>query len=114
ANSARELAETRATFVEELQRKNNELEAFSYSVSHDLRGPLRGINGFSTLLLEEYSDQLGVTGQEYLLHICEGTQRMGHLIDDLIALSRVSRTGLGREPVNLSSLVHDVIEDLRG
>src|SRR3984957_561596 len=84
ANSARELAETRAAFVEELERKNAELEAFSYSVSHDLRAPLRSIDGFSQLLLEECADTLNAKGQDYLKRVRASAQRMGNLIDDLL------------------------------
>ena len=66
ANSARELAETRAAFAGELERKNKELEAFSYSVSHDLRAPLRSINGFSQILLQDYSEKLDERGRTHL------------------------------------------------
>ncbi len=113
ANSARELAETRAAFVEELERKNSELEAFSYSVSHDLRAPLRSIDGFSQLLLQDNADQLDPQSQDYLRRVRESAQRMGELIDDLLSLSRVGRAGLRREPVDLTSIARAVFDELQ-
>ncbi|MGC2104820.1 MAG: response regulator [Candidatus Acidiferrum sp.] len=113
ANSARELAETRALFVEELERKNSELEAFSYSVSHDLRAPLRSIDGFSQLLLEDHAAKLDSKGQDYLHRVRDSAQRMGELIDDLLLLSRVGRAELSRAPVDLASIAREVFEELR-
>ena len=113
ANSARELAETRATFVEELERKNSELEAFSYSVSHDLRAPLRSIDGFSQLLLEDHAGKLDAKGQDYLRRVRESAQRMGELIDDLLLLSRVGRAELSRDQIDLSSIARAVFEELK-
>lgn len=112
ANSARELAETRATFVEELERKNNELEAFSYSVSHDLRAPLRSIDGFSQLLLEDFAGTLDAKAQDYLRRVRDSAQRMGELIDDLLQLSRVARADLSRSRIDLSSIARAVAEEL--
>lgn len=109
ANSARELAETRAVFAEELEHKNKELEAFSYSVSHDLRAPLRGIDGFSKILLMDYSDKLDSKGKEHLARVRANAQRMGELIDDLLQLSRVGRVELSRGRVNLSEIARAVI-----
>ncbi len=97
----------------ELAAVNKELEAFCYSVSHDLRAPLRGLDGFSQALLEDYGDKLGDEGQHLLQRIRAGSQRMGQLIDDLLNLSRVSRGELHREPVNLSGIAVDVLEELR-
>ncbi len=113
ANSARELAETRAAFAEELERKNGELEAFSYSVSHDLRAPLRSIDGFSRLLLEDCEGKLDGKGQDYLRRVCESAQRMGELIDDLLLLSRVARAELKRERVDLASIANVAFEELK-
>lgn len=113
ANSARELAEARASFVEELERKNKELEAFSYSVSHDLRAPLRSINGFSRLLLEDYAGNLDEKGQNYLVRVASSAQRMGELIDDILLLSRVSRADLRRGQIDLSRIVREVVENLQ-
>lgn len=112
ANSARELAETRAAFVEELERKNSELEAFSYSVSHDLRAPLRGIAGFSQILLQDYSGNLDEQGKNHLARIVEAAQRMAELIDALLQLSRLGRTELCKERVDLSAMARSVLEEL--
>jgi len=99
---------------EQLRTANKELEAFSYSVSHDLRAPLRGLDGFSQALLEDYGDKLDLTGKHLLQRIREASRRMDRLIDDLLNLSRLSRTELHREPVDLSGLAHDVADELRG
>ena len=113
ANSARELAEIRATFVDELKSKNIELEAFSYSVSHDLRAPLRSIDGFSKLLLDGYADKIDAKGQDYLHLVRESAQRMGQLIDDLLLLSRIGRAGLSRDQIDLSEIARRVSEELK-
>jgi two-component system NtrC family sensor kinase len=113
ANSARELAEARAVFVEQLERKNSELEAFSYSVSHDLRAPLRSIDGFSQLLLDKHAGNLDAEAQEYLRFVREAAQRMGELIDDLLLLSRVGRAELRRDRIDLSSIARVVAEELK-
>jgi len=113
ARGARVLAETRAVLVEELEQKNKELEAFSYSVSHDLRAPLRSIDGFSKSLIEDYSDKLDEKGKNYLQRVCAAAQRMGELIDDLLQLSRVGRTELQRRHVDLSTLACTVVDELR-
>jgi PAS domain S-box-containing protein len=97
----------------QLQSANNELEAFCYSVSHDLRAPLRSLDGFSQALLEDYSDKLDAQGQNYLGRIRAGSQRMGQLIDDLLSLSRVSRGEVSRELVDLSKMAHEVADELR-
>lgn len=97
----------------ELEAINNELEAFSYSVSHDLRAPLRAMDGFSRILLDDYADQLDDKGRDRLARIRVATQRMAGLIDDLLKLSRVSRAELHREPVDVSELAQEVIEALR-
>ncbi len=113
ARAARELAEAKAMLVEELEYKNKELEAFSYSVSHDLRAPLRGIDGFSQALLEDYTDRLDETGRNYLSRIRAAAQRMGQLIDDMLLLSRVGRVQIEREGVDLSGLAQAVADELR-
>lgn len=99
--------------VLELTSVNRELEAFSYSVSHDLRAPLRSIDGFSQALLEEYGDQFDAIGQDYLNRIRAATQRMGQLIDDLIDLSRLTRSDMHREPVDLSALAQAIAAELQ-
>ncbi len=97
----------------ELKAVNQELEAFSYSVSHDLRAPLRSIDGFSQALLEDCLDKLDENGQDYLHRIRSATQRMGTLIDDLLALSRVTRSDMHRSSVDLSQLAHRICTDLQ-
>ena len=92
---------------------NRELESFSYSVAHDLRAPLRSIDGFGQLLLEECSENLGATGRRYLNLVRESTQRMGQLIDDLLQLSRVTRSEVTREPVDLSAIATTTLARLR-
>jgi len=96
----------------ELSTANKELEAFCYSVSHDLRAPLRGLDGFSHALLEDYGDQLDEPGRDMLHRIHQASRRMDRLIDDLLDLSRVSRSALRREPVDLSGLARDVAGEL--
>jgi PAS domain S-box-containing protein len=97
----------------QLEAANKELEAFSYSVSHDLRAPLRGIDGFSQALLEEYRDGLDETGRDYLNRVRRAAQKMGFLIDDILKLSRVTRYELRRESVDLSGMVKELIESYR-
>jgi light-regulated signal transduction histidine kinase (bacteriophytochrome) len=113
ARAAQELAETRAVLADELERKNNELEAFSYSVSHDLRAPLRSIDGFSKVLLEDHAGQLDANGQHYLGLVRKAAQRMGELIDDLLKLSKVGRAELQRRRVDLSDLARKVATELQ-
>lgn len=96
-----------------LEGANKELEAFSYSVSHDLRAPLRTIDGFSQILLEDYEKVLDAEGQDYLGRVRNASQHMGHLIDDLLNLSRVTRSPLRRDRVDLSSLVSGIARELR-
>jgi light-regulated signal transduction histidine kinase (bacteriophytochrome) len=96
----------------ELKVVNRELESFSYSVSHDLRAPLRSIDGFSQALLEDCFGQLDVTGQDYLHRIRNATQRMGNLIDDLLNLSQVTRSEMNLESVNLSLLASNISTEL--
>lgn len=92
----------------ELEAANKELEAFSYSVSHDLRSPLRSIDGFSQILLEDYDGKLDAGVVDSLRRIREASRRMGLLIDGLLSLSRISRAALKRERVSLSDLVRDL------
>lgn len=96
----------------ELEAINQELEAFSYSVSHDLRAPLRAIDGFSHILLKDYSDRLDDTGRDRLGRVRRAAQHMGTLIDDLLKLSRVTRTELRHEQVDLSALANEIAADL--
>ena len=97
----------------DLSNAVQELESFSYSVSHDLRSPLRGINGFSHALLEDYADRLDDTGLDYLHRIRDGTMKMSELIDAMINLSRVSKHTLKKEQVSLSDLAESVVMHLQ-
>jgi len=108
----RETAARLAAREAELSASNRELEAFSFSVSHDLRSPLRSIDGFSLALAEDCAAALPAEGAGHLARIRAATQRMGRLIDDLLQLSRVTRTEMRREPVDLSAVVREVGEEL--
>jgi light-regulated signal transduction histidine kinase (bacteriophytochrome) len=111
-NQAQDLNHGLEQAIVELTTVNKELETFSYSVSHDLRAPLRSIDGFSQALLEDCHEQLDDTGQDYLRRIRSATQRMGQLIDDLLTLSRVIRSDMRREPVDLSRIASQISTDL--
>lgn len=97
----------------ELEAANKEIEAFSYSVSHDLRAPLRSIDGFSQAILEDYADRLDEPGRQYLARVRAATSRMGDLIDDLLRLSRVTRAEMTHETVDMSAIVESLAVDLR-
>jgi signal transduction histidine kinase len=97
----------------QLETANKELESFCYSVSHDLRAPLRHINGFSQALLEDCLESLDEQGRNYLRRICAATDRMGLLIDDLLELSRVSRNEMKHEPINLSEMASTIMDMFR-
>ena len=97
----------------ELEAANKELEAFSYSVSHDLRAPLRSIDGFSHAVLEDYGHYLPPEGRHYLERVRGAAQRMAELIDDLLNLSRISRASLQIKSLNLSSMVADIARGLQ-
>lgn len=96
----------------ELESANKELEAFSYSVSHDLRSPLRTVDGFSQAVLEDYGPQLPVEGRRYLQTIRDGAQRMGVLIDDLLTFSRLSRQPLHKQSVDMARMARDAFAEL--
>jgi PAS domain S-box-containing protein len=97
--------------AEELERSNRELESFSYSISHDLRAPLRAIDGFSRILTDNYSASLPEQGQHYLKRVHDNAKRMGTLIDDLLALSRLGRRELRKRPVSPTLLVHQILSE---
>lgn len=103
---------TRRMTENSLKLANQELEAFSYSVAHDLRAPLRGMSGFAQILLEDYGDKLDGEGRDCLNEILANAQRMGQLIDALLSLSRVTRTELRIEPVDVSAIASAVAADL--
>jgi PAS domain S-box-containing protein len=108
-----ELEQRVADRTAQLTAANAELESFSYSVSHDLRSPLRAIDGFSKALKEDFEDQLGEEGRDYVRRVRAASQRMGQLIDDLLQLSRATRMEMRREAVNLSELAQQIAADLR-
>lgn len=108
-----ELEQQVALRTSDLEAAVKELEAFSYSVSHDLRAPLRGIDGFSLALLEDYGDRLDSVAREYLARVRAASQLMGHLIDDLLKLSRVTRAVLDRQRVDLTALSRSIADELR-
>jgi DNA-binding response OmpR family regulator len=112
ARAARDLAEARATLIRELERKNKELEAFSYSVSHDLRTPLRTIDGFGYALLEKCAG-LDDKARGYLTRMRAAAQRMGEIIDALLDLSRVANAELERSHIDLSALARAIAADAR-
>ena len=97
----------------ELENTNRELEAFSYSVSHDLRAPLRTIDGFSLALEEDYAEAVDDTGRDYIKRVRGGVQRMGMLIDALLQLSRVTRAEIARETVDLTAMVESVAANVK-
>ena len=97
----------------ELAAVNDELEAFSYSVAHDLLAPLRSIDGFSQALLEDYPDKLDEQGKNYLNRVRAASQNMGQLIDDLLNLSRLTREDMNYEAVNLTMLAQTIAEELK-
>jgi signal transduction histidine kinase len=113
ANALNAASETLAERGRQLEAANEELEAFSYSVSHDLRGPLRSMDGFSQALLEDFGDKLDEQGKDYLRRVRQGSKKMSKLIDDLLALSRVTRRDLKQEQINLSSIAQSMAIELR-
>ena len=98
---------------DDAETANAELEAFSYSVAHDLRTPLRTMSGYSTAVLDDYGDRLDATAKRQLSHIVAGAQRMSDIIDALLSLSRLTRIEPRREPVNLTEMAHAVMHQLR-
>jgi two-component system sensor histidine kinase/response regulator len=111
--SARRLAEARAQLVEELEHKNQELESFSYAVSHDLRAPLRRIESFSRAVLESQDQRLDPDGRRYFDRIQEASRQMAQLIDDVLHLSKVTRAELRQQEVDLSALAGAILDRLQ-
>ncbi|MHC5040222.1 MAG: PAS domain-containing sensor histidine kinase, partial [Planctomycetota bacterium] len=111
---AEELEHRVAERTRELRDSNAELEAFAYSVSHDLRAPLRAMQGFSQALLEDYAKQFDETGRDYAERIVQGSERMEQLIHDLLTYSRITRAEIELEPIDLPLLAREVIGQMRG
>jgi PAS domain S-box-containing protein len=109
----KEVEESLRVKTTQLESANKELESFAYSVSHDLRAPLRAINGFSQALSNKYTDLLGEQGLHYLSRIQANTFHMGQLIDDLLSLSRISRREMKLDDINLTELAREVDKELR-
>ncbi|WP_460727968.1 CHASE domain-containing protein [Lysobacter rhizosphaerae] len=109
----RTLEQRVALRTRELSQANQELEAFAYSVSHDLRAPLRSIDGFSRVLIERYENQLDEGGRDYLRRVRKAATRMGELIDAILQISRLGRAEVRRESVDLSRMAVEVIDELR-
>jgi len=107
------LEERVASRTAELEAANKELEAFSYSVSHDLRAPLRAVNGFAGIVLEDFGGQLPEAGRHYLERIRSRGQRMGELIDDLLAFSRLGRQSVIRQRTNTARIVQEALDELK-
>jgi len=101
------------TALAEVEHANKELEAFSYSVSHDLRAPLRAIDGFSKAFMQDYGGTLNDQGRGYLERVRSGTERMAHLIEDLLGLSHITRAPLRRESVNVTAMGRKILAELR-
>jgi len=108
-NQERDLAEE---LEERVRERTEELESFTYSVSHDLRTPLRAIDGYAQLLRQNHADQLNEEGQRLLRLVYENTQKMGALIDDLLTLSRLGRRELERERIDVESLVREALDEV--
>jgi len=107
-----ELEQRVAARTTELEQINHELETFAYSVSHDLRAPLRAVDGFSKVLLDDYAEKLGEDGRHYLERVRAGAVRMGTLIDEILKLSRLSRQRFEREPIDISAVAREIVAEL--
>ncbi|HEU5467655.1 MAG TPA: ATP-binding protein [Gemmatimonadales bacterium] len=112
--SQHELEKRVKTRTSELQERNEELESFAYSISHDLRAPLRAMDGFSQALLEEYGDQLDATGRQYAERVKAGARRMDLLIRDLLAYSKMTRSDIKVGPVELDRVVRSALDQVEG
>jgi light-regulated signal transduction histidine kinase (bacteriophytochrome) len=97
----------------QLEASNKELEAFSYSVSHDLRAPLRGIDGFSQAMLEDYDEKLDESGRSYLKRVRAASQRMSQLIDAMLNLARLTRAEIHSQTFDMSAIVKNILDDLQ-
>lgn len=113
-DSRHELEGRVKTRTNELQERNEELESFAYSISHDLRAPLRAMDGFSQALLEEYGDRLDATGRQYAERVKAGARRMDMLIRDLLAYSRMTRADIRVSPIELDRVIRNATEQVEG
>ncbi len=109
--AARDYSRVKKT-TQQLEATNQELDAFTYSVAHDLKSPLRAIDGFSKILLDDYLENLDEEGKRIITIICHNTKKMGHLIDDLLAFSHIGRHEIKKEQLNMNQLVNDVYSEL--
>jgi len=98
--------------IQQLESSNQELDAFTYSVAHDLKEPLRAIDGFSKILMEDYSKKMGDDGKRLISIICDNTGKMGKLIEDLLALSRIGRCGIKKEHLNPKLFIDSICKEL--
>lgn len=112
AGAARKIAEARAAMVDKLERKNRELDAFAYSVSHDLRAPLRAISGFAQAIIDDCGQQLPAEAHQHLGRVQRAARQMSRLIDALLELSRCSRTELFREQTDVSNIARSIASEL--
>ncbi|HVK55839.1 MAG TPA: ATP-binding protein, partial [Burkholderiales bacterium] len=106
------MAKLRNELTTKLKHANDELTAFSYSVSHDLRAPVRAIHGFTRIFANEYGEKIDAKGNEYLARILSSAKRMGELIDDLLKLSQIGHRNLRKRRINLSEIARSICEDL--
>ncbi|MBI9081048.1 MAG: hypothetical protein JEY79_15075 [Pseudodesulfovibrio sp.] len=113
SNQAKNLEQRVKARTVDLEAANRELEAFSYYVSHDLRTPLRAIDGFSQALIEDYGDKLDAEGLDFLNRVRNASQRMGEIIDDILSMSRMSRMEVEREPIDLGEIMLEIVQTFR-
>ena len=109
----KEVQDSNTELEQRVAKRTVELEAFSYSVSHDLRAPLRSIDGFSNKILKDYGELFDDQGKDYFMRVKNASQHMGHLIDDLIKLARISRIGMNIEEINLSAMAQSITNELK-
>jgi light-regulated signal transduction histidine kinase (bacteriophytochrome) len=108
-----EAEENLRRYATQLEASNKELESYSYSISHDLRTPLRTLDGFSEMIIEEYGDKLDETGKSYLNRIRKAGQTMSRLTEDILKLSRITRAEMHRDTVNLSLIAGSIVDELK-